>query len=152
MEPQDSNPGRIDRFKAHFERNRNRYWVGSLVGVAGITYLIMRSTVAHRGAGVGLNAHRGLANTASFIFGKNEQTITVVKVVRRHGPGHPGYPVMNLETGLTTTSARAMAKTFDISEGNLLGHLNGRFPDVKGLHFAWADLSVDAKPQQKHAL
>lgn len=135
----------LDEIKSHFERNKTTYII---VAVAGITYIIMRSTIAHRGMGVSLNAHRGLANTASFIFGKNEQTINPITVIQRHGRGHSGYPVVNLESGLTTISAREMAKVFDISEGNLSGHLNGRFPDVKGLHFAWADLSIEAKPRE----
>jgi hypothetical protein len=109
------------------------YWTGSVVVVAGITYVITRSTAAHGGAGGG-NALGGLTNTASFIF-RNKQTIKVTAVLDREGRGHPGWPVRNEETKHIFFSQREAARAFDIPEGRLSGHIKGLYPDVDGLHF-----------------
>lgn len=125
--------------RGHFERHRFAYGVGAGVVIAGITYFIMRGTIAHGGMGEGLNAPGGLTNTASFIF-RNKQTINVTTVLDREGRGHPGWPVRNLETKHISFSQREAAKLFDIPEGRLSGHLKGLYPDVDGLHFERVNL------------
>ena len=72
--------------KAHIDRHRKLYYVGSLAVVAGITYAITRSTGLQRGPGVS-GLQRGPSNTASFIF-RNKQTMHVTTVLDREGRGH----------------------------------------------------------------
>lgn len=126
--------------RAHIERHRKFYYVGSLAAVAGITYAITRSTIARGGMGEGLNAHGGLTNTASFIF-RNKQTLNVTTVLDRESRGHPGWPVRNLETKKLFFSQREAANAFDIPEGRLSGHIKGLYPDVDGLHFERVNLA-----------
>lgn len=125
----------LDKVKAHVKRNHIPYII---VGVAGITYVITRSTAALGGAGEG-NALGGLTNTASFIF-RNKQVIKVTAVLDRDGRGHPGWPVRNEETKHIFFSQREAARAFDIPEGRLSGHIKGLYPDVDGLHFERVNL------------
>lgn len=123
----------FDEIKAHVARHKTAYSVGAVVVIAGITYAIMRSTIAQGGMGVA-NAQGGFANTASFSF-KNKQTINVINVLEREGRGHPGYPVMCIEDKLVYLSQKAASEAYNFAEGLLSGHLNGKFPDVDGRHF-----------------
>lgn len=125
--------------KAHIERHRKFYYMGSLAVVAGITYAITRSTIAQRVMGEGLNAQRVLTNTASFSFAC-PQTINVTTVLDREGRGHPGWPVRNLDTQRVFFSQREAAEAFGITPGVLSGHLKGKFPDANGLHFERVNL------------
>lgn len=122
------------KIKDHLERHKVLYSCATTGMVfAGITCLIMRSN-AVRGAAC-INGIRGVpSNTASFNF-KNKQTINVTTVLDREGRGHPGWPVRNLETKRIEFSQKDMADLFGISYTALSGHLNGKFPDVDGLHF-----------------
>lgn len=125
---------KIERIKTHIEKHKVAYaCTATTVIVAGITAIIMRSNIAQRGMGGG-NAQRGLNNTASFIYGKNH-VVNVTTVLDREGRGHPGWPVRNIETKRNFLSQVEAAKYFDVSESVLSGHLNGKFPDVNGLHF-----------------
>ena len=123
----------VDSITTHVRRNKKIYYIGALVTVAGITYIIMRRTTALGGVGES-GAHGGPTNTASFVF-RNKQVIKVTTVLDREGRGHPGWPVRNLETKHVSLSQREAAKIFDIPEGRLSGHLKGLYPDVDGLHF-----------------
>jgi hypothetical protein len=125
----------IYQIKSHFERNKNTYII---IGIAGITYLIMRRNIA-QGVMGGADAQGGSANTASFIF-RNKQTIKISNVLARDGRGHPGWPVQNIETKQVFFSQKDAASAFDIPEGLLSGHLKGKFPDVDGLHFERVNL------------
>jgi len=126
--------------KAHVKRHQVAYSVGAVIVVAGITYYIVRSSIAQRGIREGLNAQRGLTNTASYFSFGNKQTINITTVLDREGRGHPGWPVRNLEFKKVFFSQREAANTFDISEGILSLHLQGKLPDAGGLHFERVNL------------
>lgn len=114
--------------------------VGIGVGVAGITALIMRSSIPR--GGMRESVARGAAsNTAShsFLF-RSPQVVNITTVLDQGGRGHPGFPVRNLETKRLFFSQREAAMAFDIPESVLSGHLKGKFPDVDGLHFERANL------------
>lgn len=129
----------IEKIKTHVRDHKVFYTsLGSGVVFAGITYVIMRSIAAQGGASED-NAQGGLINTASLIF-KSTQTVNVVTVLDREGRGHPGYPVRNLETKRVFLSQKDAAEAFKIPEGLLSGHINGKFPDVDGLHFERVNL------------
>lgn len=125
----------IETIKTHFHDHKETYIVGvSCFSFAVITVLYMRSSTAQRGVCEAIDAQRGSSNAASFVF-RNKQTINVTTVLDREGRGHPGWPVRNLETKKIFFSQREAAKAFDIKEGILSGHLNGKFEDANGFHF-----------------
>jgi len=128
----------VDGIKAHVVRNKKVYIIGGVVVIAGITYTIMRSNVA-RGATGGANARGAFANTASIKFA-NKSRINITTVVDRGGRGHPGWPVQNTETKQVFFSQKQAANAFDIPEKVLSAHLQGKFPDVDGLHFERVNL------------
>lgn len=130
--------------KTHIKKNKTAYIASAVTAVviAGITYTIMRSNIAQGEMGNGI-ARGEITNTASFSF-RNKQTINVTTVLDREGRGHPGWPVRNLETKKIFFSQREAALAFDIPENVLSGHINGKFPDVDGLHFERVNL-VEAK-------
>jgi hypothetical protein len=122
-----------EKIKDHIREHPVAYSVSVGTIVATITVLVMRSTTAPGGVGEA-NAPGGFSNTASFIF-RNKQIINVTTVLDREGRGHPGWPVRNVETGRIFFSQREAATAFNIPEGKLSGHLNGKFPNVDGTHF-----------------
>lgn len=128
--------------KTHIKEHKEAYIIGGIclgIGVlAGITWAIVRSNTAQRGVSE-CAAQLGNANTASFTF-RSPQTINITTVVDRDGRGHPGWPVRNLEMNRIFFSQREAASAFDISEGALSGHLQGKYPDVAGLHFERVNL------------
>lgn len=129
----------LNKVKEHVRKHKGVYLIGSYVVVAGITYYIMRGTRV-QGA-LGINGVQGApSNTASLIF-RNKQTINVLTVLEREGRGHPGWPVRNLETKHIFLSQKAAADAFDISKQMMSGHLNGKFPDIDGLHFERVNLA-----------
>lgn len=130
-----------ERIKAHVGRHKSAYYLGSLIGVAGITYLITRSNIG-RGSMGGATGRGSVANTASFIF-RNKQNIKITTVLEREGRGHPGWPVQNTETKQVFFSQKQAADAFDIPRQTLSAHLNGKFPDVDGLHFERVNLMTN---------
>lgn len=130
----------FDGIKAHVGRHKVAYSVGTIVVIAGITCVIMRSYVAQGATSIS-DAQGGLTNTASFNF-SNKPTINVITVLERSGRGHPGYPVMCLEDNIVYLSQKLAAEAYDFTEGLLVGHLAGKFPDVDGRHFIRVSLPV----------
>lgn len=118
----------VEEIRTHIEKNRNRYYLISLVGIAGITYVIMRGTIAQRGMGVGI-AQRGILNTASQFF-----------VINIPNQEYGGKACRNLETGTIFLSQRKAAETLGGSEGILSRHLQGKEPHFCGLHFERVNL------------
>lgn len=93
---------------------------------------MMRGTVLPRGAGVGI-LPRGVTNTTSpFSFG-NKQSINIISVLESER-GHPGWPVRCIETGQKWLTQGAAAKDLGVSEGLMSGHVQGKIPDIFGLH------------------
>lgn len=126
--------------KSHFERHKVAYSLGAGVAIAGITCLIMRGSRLRGGLGIsGLRG--GPSNTASLIF-KNKQTINVVTVLDREGRGHPGWPVRNLETKRIFFSQKEAADAIGVTESLMSAHVQGKFPDIDGLHFERVSLPV----------
>ena len=130
----------IEKAKSHLKEHK-KFYLGFGVGVvlAGITTPIMRSNIAQGGMSESI-AQRGMTNTASLIF-RSPQTVNITAVLDREGRGHPGWPCRNLESKRIFFSQREAAMTFDIPEGILSGHLQGKFPDAHGLHFERVNLA-----------
>lgn len=137
---------RVQKVKDHLRKHKEAYIAGGAClafgALAGITWPLVRSNIPQRGVSEGI-AQREITNTASLIF-RNRQTINITTVLDREGRGHPGWPCRNLETKRIFFSQREAAMTFDIPEGILSGHLNGKFPDAHGLHFERVNLEQAA--------
>lgn len=69
---------------------------------------------------------------ASTTIGDTYQTVQTTHTGRR---GSPGYKTECIETGDNARTQLALAKKMGISPTLLSAHLNGKFPDVNGLHF-----------------
>lgn len=119
----------MDRIKAHFERNKTRYLMGSYVVVAGATVLVTRGVVL-RGAGPNFEGVKIIVRPIS-IFSK--QIIYTIINVDRSGP--LSWVVRCVETGEVFISQHAAAVAKGLSEPRLSSHLNGVSEHVGGLHF-----------------
>jgi hypothetical protein len=129
-----------DNIKSHFQRNKTTYVA---VGVAGITYALMRSTSSpHIGrANWGVPAERAnwgvlgenVASIRALQFFSKGQHISTVIEANRQGP--PSWVVRCKETGDVFTSQRAAATEMGLSAAHLSQHLNGIRGEVAGNHF-----------------
>lgn len=118
-------PDYVNRFKAHVGRHKTAYIVGSLVVVAGVTYLVTRKLSS--------GTANDNVNVRAFNFLSNHPSIVTVIENGRQGP--PSWVVRCLETGEIFTSQRMAALLNGINQSDLSQHLNGLHENVKGLHF-----------------
>ena len=126
--------------KEHIRKHKELYiGIGIGVGLAGISWAIMRGNTAQGGVDVNA-AQGGTIDIASLIY-RNKGTINAITVMEREGRGHPGWPCRNVETGKNFLSQRDAANYYGVPEGILSAHINGKFPDVDGLHFERVNLS-----------
>ena len=120
----------FDEIKAHISRHKTAYTIGVIIGVAGITYLIMKGRTTSF-----LRSLDGpdVVTNRPFTFFSNRTNI--VTVIAREGRGHPGYLIQCKETGDIFSSQAGAASWIGTSTANMSQHISGRFPDVYGLHF-----------------
>jgi len=119
------------KIKKHFEKQKQEYlWVGSLVVVAGITYLIMRNANAQPiGPGTSVTAQNGISVLGNKVVMNNVSYISA----NRQGP--PSWVVRCIETGEIYTSQNAAAEAIGLSPSELSKHLNGLMDHVRGYTF-----------------
>ena len=123
----------IEKVKTHFKENKRVYITG--VVVAGVTTVIMRGRYAILLRGMdGLKTAEASVTVRPLSFFSN-QTNDIVSTVYNGGRGHSGFMTRNLDYGLVFETQADAARAFNISPSNLSSHLNGKFPDVSGLHF-----------------
>jgi hypothetical protein len=127
-----------DNIKDHFRRNKTTY---VSVGVAGITYLITRSTSSpHIRGAVGVPAQGAIGvlgeNVASIralqFFSKGQRITTIIEA-NRQGP--PSWVIRCKETGGVFASQKSAATEMGMSAAHLSSHLNGLRDHVNGNHF-----------------
>jgi len=130
----------VDRIKAHIKKHKPVYILGGVIVIAGITYLIVRSTRLQGGLGInGLQG--GPSNTASFNFGKNTK-LDHVNFILSNRSGPPSWITFCEETQEKLNSQRAMALAHGISEGDLSKHLNHGKDLVNDRHYARVGMTV----------
>jgi len=130
-----------DEIKSHFERHKVAYIAGAVgtgIGIAGITCLIMRGHYTGI-QGVPESGIRGVPDgpakvAVSPLAFLSHQTNNIVAVIEKDGRGHPGYPVWCLETNESWPTQNEAAKGLGVYPSLVSGHLNGKFPDVDGKH------------------
>lgn len=130
---------RWEKIKKHVKEHKIAYTnAATAVVFTGITWAIMRSNVL-RGGACESGLRGGPTNTASLVF-RNKQTINVTTVLDREGRGHPGWPVRNVETKQVYLTQGAAAKAAGVTESLMSAHINGKFPDIDGLHYERVNL------------
>jgi hypothetical protein len=125
----------FDKIKAHFERNKTRYYIGSIVGVAGITCIIMRgqSSVVRNAASEGVTDLLSSSVRPLAFFSK--QIVNIVTVIEREGRGHPGYLTICEETKEIFRTQGAAARHIGVTATAMSRHMLGDLPHINGLHF-----------------
>jgi hypothetical protein len=122
----------IVNVKEHIKRYQFAYGVAAGIGVAGITYLIMRG-VASQPINVGNvpdAAHGGIVS----VMGK-KAVMNNVSFISANRQGSPSWVIRCLETDKIFTSQRKAALAMNIPQPDLSHHLNGLTDSVRDLHF-----------------
>lgn len=120
----------LDQIKAHFQRNKTRYYIGSGVGAAVITYIIMRGvTLHHISRGISVTANRGISVVGKSVVMEN------VSYISSNRMGAPSWVVRCLETGEIFTSQLAAAREMGLPASEISKHLNKVMDHVRGFHF-----------------
>ena len=131
---------KVEKIKEHFIRNKDRYIVGTIVGIttAGITWLIMRRSRAvldYVGADCPDTESTDFLSLFSNKFNINSSiTNNVVTVIEREGRGHPGYRVRDLDTLMEWDTQGLAAKSLNTTPMVISKHIRGIYPDAKGHH------------------
>jgi hypothetical protein len=122
--------------KKHFEENK-KFYIGIACGVAlaGITWLIVREKTVKALVAQYPMQSPGDTSGFSFLQQNNSGTIRNVIVHERVGRGHPGYQIHCRETNLVWSSQKQAALANDVTVKEMSDHINGRLPDINGLHF-----------------
>jgi polygalacturonase len=122
---------KTDKFKEHIQKYKVVYTVGITgVGVAGITWLIMRGITSQPISSC------VTGTTGSYVIGTGKKVIIDnVSFISADRQGPPSWVVRYKETGMIFTSQRSAAIAMEISEFNLSKHLNGFQEDAQGYHF-----------------
>ena len=133
--------------KKHLREHKQFYTgLGMGIGVAGITYIIVRGRYAALLSGtdsVRIDekhtywAHRPMKSThtghiGSYIFNSD---INITNVVEREGRGHPGYMVRRLEDNVAWFSQKEAAIANGIHPNRMSDHLKGHTPHLNGFHY-----------------
>jgi hypothetical protein len=130
---------KIERIKRHFKERKDLYvGIGIGIGITGITCLIMRG----RHASVPRVLDGPARVTVRPLAFLSNQRTNVVAVIERAGRGHPGYLVRCLETGEIYLSQIEAASAINTYPSVMSGHLQGKLPDVHGMHFERVNLNA----------
>ena len=128
-----------DQIKEHVSEHKALYIVGSLGVVAGFTCIIVRGQCPGVPRVPESSVPRVLDGPTTVTarplsFFSTRQTTNVVNVIERTGRGHPGYIVHCVETQELFPSQYEAARQLNTSPSIVSGHLNGKLPDVNGVH------------------
>ena len=116
----------LDRVKDHVKKHQQAYILGSVVVVAGITYIITK-----RGYSPG--------NGNSTVSVHNIQLLTnklnMVTLIESGTHGSPSWVFRCLESEKVFTSQRTAAMLHGVDEITMSSHLNGHLDMAGGIHF-----------------
>ena len=117
------------KIKQHFIENK-KFYIGTGCGFvfAGITCSVIRGRSVEIPR---VSNGSDVITTRPFSFFSKQNVVTVIK---REGRGHPGYRVRCLETGAEFMSQGEAARELGAYPSVISGHLNGKLPNVHGLH------------------
>lgn len=128
--------------RSHFQKNKNVYIAGIAgIAFASITCRIMKGSypdvlrASESSVPRVLDGPAKVTVTPLSLF-SNRMTNNTVTVIKRDGRGHPGYPVMDLDTGDFWFTQGESARALNAWPSVVSGHLNGKLPDVNGHHLA----------------
>ena len=119
------------RVKQHIKKHKLIYTnVATAVAFAGITCVIMRG----RHAGVQRVPDGSETITVRPLSILSNQKSNVVTVIEREGRGHPGYRIMDLDTGVVHLSQADTARALNTYPSVISGHIQGKLSDANGHH------------------
>jgi len=124
------------KVKKHLKKHKDLYiGIGLGIGFASITWYIMRDRHATLLSGVdGLKTADVSATVRPISFFSNQKN-DIVQTIHNGSRGNPGFLTRSVEYGLTFDTQGEAARAFNVSPSILSSHLNGKIPDVDGLHF-----------------
>jgi hypothetical protein len=128
----------IEKIKEHFKKHKEAYLVA---GIAGITMIIMRDRMnANLQSGIArsdLQSGTGQVRPLFLsLFAKNSYNGNkMVGSVVTPGRGAPGFITRCIETEQEWRTQTQAAIAAGTSPANMSAHLNGKFPDIFGLHY-----------------
>ena len=108
----------LDSIKAHVKRHEKAYWIGSLVVVAGVTFVVTRRFVVPK-----ISVSPVFNNTPVF----NNDNSSLVNF-----GGHTTKLVQRTSDGKVWTKVTEAAAEADVSVSYMSRHLHGHNPDVGG--------------------
>jgi hypothetical protein len=121
---------KYEQIKAHVRRHPKTYYIGSMIVVAGVTFLVTKrvSTRYLRIEGTNVFIHKGVVK---------EGPLYNVFNIYAHGFKNrgPSWMVECKETKVLFRSQEHCAKVMKLSEKHLSQHLNGARHNVAGYHF-----------------
>ena len=122
----------IEQIKEHFKRHKVLYsCIGTGIGVAGITCVIMRSRASqHIGRGTSVTANRGIS-----VVAERSVVTSNVSFISSRRQGAPSWVVRCKETGHIAPSQLKMAVDMGLSASEISKQLTGAMDNVRGYHF-----------------
>ena len=118
----------LAKIKTHLYENRKVYIVGTICFVAGAVCVLI-----FKKGDVITQTVSGSDNT---VIGKAENVTIVSNYL--NGRGYVAKAVKCLETGDEFSSQIEAAIAYNVSPANFSKHMNGKLPDIHGLHFEYA--------------
>jgi hypothetical protein len=123
----------LNTVKDHVEKHKTAYYIGGIVVVAGVVYIVTR-----RRYDVKLTFSPSVTELMNKLKvtgnWKPEVHANLIKI-NVHDTGRPGYLTRSIEFDKYFPTQTETARTFGVSNSTLSRHLNGHIPDAKGLHF-----------------
>ena len=121
----------VTEVKNHVERHKTKYYVGGLVVVAGVTFLVTRRVMLQQF--IQLEGTNIVINKAVIKDG------SLFKVFNIYSDGFknqgPSWMVRCKETGVVFKSQEDAARNMGLSKEQLSAHLNDHRSNVEGYHF-----------------
>lgn len=127
----ENDESKFERVKRHVRENKKFYiGVTTGVGIAGFSYLIMRSAASQS-----INSSVTGAAGSNVIGAGKKVVLHNVSFISSNRQGPPSWVVRCIETGDVFTSQRSAALEMGINQVNISKHLNGLQDHAEGFHF-----------------
>lgn len=121
---------KYEQIKAHVQRHPKTYYIGSMIVVAGVTFLVTRRVSTR---------YMRIEGTTTFIHKAVVKEGPLYNVFNIYGHGlknlGPSWMVKCDQTEVLFRSQEQCAKVMGLQKGHLSMHLNGNRPDVGGYTF-----------------
>jgi hypothetical protein len=110
---------KYEQIKAHVRRNEKAYYIGSMIIVAGVTFLVTRRVILRNMA---------IEEISIDFFNKPTRNLVEVTVPETN----VGNDILNPGSRVGFFSQQSAGRAYGVSEPVLSSHLQGTLPDIKG--------------------